>query len=148
MNFRRCIVQTLVSFVIVMSCAIYGVGAECDDVMSSALAIKDAIVSNDVATLTRFFANVIWFVDDRYDKKELVELLSDKNSWLYKDIFGENDSLRTYLANASDVKIIIHEDSEFYLVVFSSPSSSRSMPPNMNLICKGGRLYITNMDEF
>jgi len=99
------------------------------DINSVSLEIKTAILNKDSSTLSKHLLKETYFIDDPYSAEELLELFKAKNSWLQRNLFTGNDSVKHYLEMAADLKVVIvHNDSEDVISYQSSNYPSHVWP--------------------
>lgn len=68
--------------------------------------IKRAIMNRDFAMLGRHLKNNPYFIDESYSRKELLKLFRSENSWLNRNLFVGEDSVKAYFEKAKDLKIV------------------------------------------
>ena len=70
--------------------------------------IKDAVLREDVDYLMKYVApSGTYFIDAHYTYEEIRELLQGKESWLYKFLFEDEDSVKKYFEDVPDLEIEI-----------------------------------------
>lgn len=83
-----------------------GAAAWLSDPMAVAGRIQAAILREDVKFFMKHMQGSTYFVDELYTQEELVQLFKDKKSWLQRNLFVENNSVKAYLEAAQDLKIV------------------------------------------
>jgi hypothetical protein len=71
-----------------------------------ALEMKSAVLNMDMAYLINHVApSGTYFIDTGYSHDQIERLVRDKNSWLYKYLFVDKNSVKNYFKQARDLKI-------------------------------------------
>lgn len=97
---------------ILLAASIVSMTAQCsnnDDVSKLAYDLKDAVLEEKRERLLEFVApQGTNSIDSSYTKKQVVELMNDHNSWLFKYLFLDDKSVKNYFKEAKDLKVKVY----------------------------------------
>ena len=98
------------------------------DIIKLAQEMKIAVINRDVKAIIRHVnPRGMYFLDRFYTFDEVVRLIEDKDSWLYKHMFEESKSVRNYFIRAKGNKYIIqHMGKGWISIVYQSSNYERS----------------------
>lgn len=123
-------------------------GSEHEELTALAQNIMKAIEKKDTLRFIELTHKGICFVDDCYKKAQIISLLNNKSSWLYRKLFSGEDSVRSYFERSDQVKIHINQYDEFYGIAYLGEEKAKPIPPVITVHRTKGKWYITNMDIY
>jgi hypothetical protein len=88
---------------------------------------KTAILNSDSNYILKYVAEEgIYFVDKSYSKRQIIELLKDKNSWLSKHLYSGKSSIKHFFDNNQDIQTKIYKRGEnAVMITYASKSTSQ-----------------------
>jgi len=103
---------------------VYASDNELSELNVIAMDVKDAVEREDMNRLMQYVApSGTYFIDKPYTYAQIDKLISTKGSWLYKHLFVGENSIKDYLNNAKNLKVVInHRDHA--AIQISYPSSN------------------------
>ncbi len=111
----------MISFLL---CSNVYAGSNNAELITIANKLKDAVTKNDVSLIYKYIhSDGVYFMDDRLTRIETNKLLKDANSPLYRYLFGSDDSIKSYLLSAQDLKIKVHYRDKYSAIVSFASSN-------------------------
>ncbi|WP_243358422.1 hypothetical protein [Fundidesulfovibrio terrae] len=114
-------------------------------VMSIAKDIQRAIIAEDAGRLMSHVRKRVVFVDEYYSKEILGELIKDRESWLQRNLFVGDDSLKKYFETARDVKIILNNVGSEVVISYQSSNYPAHAWPWCSIVVENERWYFSDM---
>lgn len=108
-------VKIIVLILFSINMAIDARGAENADKLFYNLAteIKKAVAEQDTNRLLTYVApSGTYFIDSVYSYDEIKDVIGKKDSWLYKYLFTDRNSVKSYFQSAEEMKIKVHHRNE------------------------------------
>ena len=109
-------------FTLALFCSFTCDASEKSELMVIAKSIKQAILLNDSSVMQKYVhSDGVYFMDDKMSRDEVIKSLQNKESTLYRYLFGNTGSIKNYLQTADKLKIrIIMRDKTSAIVSFPS----------------------------
>jgi len=108
-------------------------GSEHDDALRVAEEIRTLIINYDVSEIEKHLQSGFYVSDTVLLKDDIIRMLHDTNSWLHKNLFARNDSVRSHLIESKSIEIHIQQAKDFFIISYVNPDNTTALQPSTTI---------------
>ncbi|MFP5223060.1 MAG: hypothetical protein ACLGSA_12285 [Acidobacteriota bacterium] len=120
-------------------------GSEHDDALRFAEEIRTLIINYDVSEIENHLQSGFYVSNTALLKDDIIRMLHDTNSWLYRNLFANNDSVRSHLIESKSLEIHVQQEKDYFIISYVNPENTTALQPSVTIKLNNGTWLFSDL---
>lgn len=145
MNSMKIAVFSLLCSLVTAFSPIVCQGSEHDDALRVAEEIRMLIINYDVNEIVKHLQSGFYVSNTVLSKNDIIHMLYDTNSWLHRNLFASNDSVRSHLKESKSLEIHVQQAKDYFIISYVNPENTTALQPSVTILFSNGTWMFSDL---